>query len=110
MLVEKWKDMLGDIKDNFEVIESGDDHTDEGGGVDTEFIVFTGPIGKTKLEFITRPVVLDKKTNYSKRIGSETQVEYIYSDDEKTHKLKAYKWDDDRDGWIEMDAKNFDEE
>ncbi len=82
-------------------------HEDEMGGTDIEFITFKGPLGRMKLEFISKPVVLDKKTTYSRRIGAETQVDYIYSKDEKSYKLKAYKWDEAREDWVEMEAGAF---
>ncbi|MAF20079.1 MAG: hypothetical protein CMI55_00150 [Parcubacteria group bacterium] len=107
MFPEKWENLINDIKDRFEVEDSGKEHSDEHGGIDTEFIIFKGPLGKIKLEFITKPVVLDKKTTYSQRVGSETNIEYIYSPDEKTHRLVAYKWDELDDGWVEMDADSF---
>jgi len=50
---------------------------------------------------------LDKKTNYSNRIGSETKVSYIYSESEKTSRLVAYKWDEGRDDWTEIDGSMF---
>ena len=109
MRPEKWKDVVGNIKDNFQVEDEGSTHMEDEGGVDIEYIVFKGPLGKMRLEFITKPIVLDKKTTYSKRIGSETKVDYVYSEDEKTNTLKAYKWDEDSDGWIEMDAATFDD-
>lgn len=107
MHIDKWKDILGNIKDNFQVEDEGSSHLDEEGGVDIEYIVFKGPLGKMRLEFITKPVVLDKKTTYSKRIGSETTVDYIYSENEKTNTLNAYQWNEDSGQWIEMDASNF---
>ncbi|MEA3464120.1 MAG: hypothetical protein U9R14_03535, partial [Patescibacteria group bacterium] len=60
-----------------------------------------------KLEFVSKPVVLDKKTTYSNRIGSETKVDYVYSDTEKSNRLMAYKWDEGEDKWIEIDAGTF---
>ena len=60
-----------------------------------------------RLEFIIKPLVLDKKTTYSRRIGSETAVDYVYSEDEKSYKLMAYKWSDEKDGWIEIEAESF---
>lgn len=100
MTLEKWESIIGNIKDNFKVEEQGNEHFDEHGGIDVEFIIFKGPLGKMKLEFITKPLVLDKKTFYSQRIGSKTQVEYIYSKDEKSRKFKAHK---DEDGeWKEI--------
>lgn len=107
MLPEKWKDILGNIKEKFDILENGSEHLEEDGGTDIEFVVFESPMGKIRLEFITRPVVLDKKTNYSNRIGSETAVKYVYSETEKSHQMIAYKWDDTEDDWIEMDGGMF---
>jgi len=107
MTRERWEDLVGNVKDKFKVEEEGSKHDDEQGGVDIEFIVFSGPLGRIKLEFISRPVVLDKKTNYSNRIGSETQVKYVYSETEKNSRLTAYKWDESKDDWIEINGSMF---
>lgn len=108
MRPDKWDDLLNDIKDKFEVFECEKEHIDDMGGTDIEYIIFKGPLGKMKLEFTTRPLVLDKKTNYSKkRLSGGTGIEYIYSPDEKTHKLTAYEWDEIDNDWVEMDAGNF---
>lgn len=108
MTKEKWREIIGNIKDNFKVEDEGKEHYEEGGGIDVEYIIFNGPLGRMKLEFISKPVVLDKKTKYSRRIGSETAVEYVYSPDEKSRRLKASKWDEGSDVWVEMEAKKFD--
>jgi len=107
MLPEKWKDLVGDIKDKFKVEEAGKEHLDEEGGVDIEYIVFEGPLGLMRLEFVAKPIVLDKKTKYTKRLAAETQVDYVYSAEEKSHKLDIYKWDDSTDEWVLVDNKNF---
>jgi len=107
MTPEKWENLIDNIKDKFEVEENKTEHLDQHGGTDIEFIIFKGPLGRMKLEFITKPRVLDKKTTYSRRIGSETAVEYIYSEDEKTHRLMAYKWDDFQNDWVEIDPNNL---
>lgn len=107
MTNEKWQSITGHIKDNFEVEDEGNEHVDEDGGIDIEYMVFKGPLGTMRLEYITQPVILDKKTNYSKRIGSETDVKYIYSETEKTSKMLAYKWNEDDEEWMEIDASNF---
>lgn len=104
MTKEKWQDILANIKDKFEVEDKGSEHLDDEGGVDIEYIVFQGPVGKMRLEYVTKPVVLDRKTTYSKRIGSETKVDYIYSETEKSERMTAYKWDEDDEEWVEMDA------
>ena len=106
MAPEKWEEIKGNIKDNFELEDEGSLHLDEEGGVDIEFVVFQGPLGRMRLEFVSRPIVLDKKTTYSKRIGSETKVDYVYSK-ERSHQLVAYKWDDSQDDWIEIEAGAF---
>src|SRR3989338_1734001 len=108
MSPEKWQQTVGNIKDNFKVEKKKKTNLDEAGGVDIEYIIFNGPLGRMKLEFITKPVIIDKKTKYSNRLGAETIVEYVYSPDEKSHKLKAYKWDEDVNDWLEMEAKKFD--
>ena len=107
MTQEKWQEIIGKIKDNFPVEETEKIHLDEEGGVDFEYIIFKGPLGRTKLEFIVKPVVLDKKTKYSNRVGQQTVVEYVYSPDELSRKLKAYKWDEAINDWLEMEAKKF---
>jgi len=107
MTLEKWENLIDNIKNKFEVEKHKSKHFDEHGGTDIDYIIFKGPLGRVKLEFITKPVVLDKKTIYSRRIGSETTIEYIYSEDEKTHKLMAYKWDDSQNDWVEIDTNSF---
>ena len=104
---EKWDKIKGNVLDNMEVEESDSYKSDETNGAEVEYIIFKSPLGRIKLEFITKPLILDKKTIYSNRIGSETKVEYVYSDTEKTYRLNFYKWDEDRDGWSEIDARNF---
>jgi len=100
---DKWLEILDKVKDGFEVINEGKEDLDPGPGFE-EFIEFNGPLGKMRLERTTRPVVLDKKGIGSRRIGSQSTVKYIYSDTEKTHTFKAYKWEERQDDWVEMDA------
>jgi len=105
MLPEKWENLVNDIKDKFEVEEHKNEHLDERGGTDIESIIFKSPIGRVKLEFISKPVVLDKKTTYSRRIGSGSAEEYVYSKDEKTHRIEAFKRDNNE--WVEINADSF---
>ena len=104
---EKWISVVGNIKDNFTLINEGKFHIDDEGGVDIEYIEFEGPLGLMRLEFIAKPVILDKKTIYSNRIGSETKIDYVYSADEKSHVLAVYKWDDNQNDWLEVDNDNL---
>ena len=103
---DKWPEIKQKIVDSFEVRDQGEvNHEDR---LETmEFIEFKGPVGLMRLEWITRPRVLGKKTHYSTRIGSDVGVDYIYSADEFTHTLKIFKWDNLADDWEEIDAGSF---
>ena len=79
-----------------------EDLPEEKGPGEVEIIEFKGPLGKMKLERTTQPLVIDKKTIGSRRIGSDTAVEYIYSETEKVHKFTAYRFDPNSDNWVEM--------
>ena len=88
---EKWGEILDRVKAQFTVLEHAKaPGKDEIGEVET--LIFEGPLGKIKLLWITRPVVLDKKIVGAHRRGtSSAQYEYIYSDTEKSHKLEAFR-------------------
>ncbi|MFA5022481.1 MAG: hypothetical protein WC508_05390 [Patescibacteria group bacterium] len=104
MTDEKWQSIIGQIKDKFEVTDQRAEGLSENFGPGTvEIIEFNGPLGQMKLERTTQPLVVDKKTYGSKRIGSQATVEYIYSDTEKVHKFKAYRLDPNDEVWVEME-------
>jgi hypothetical protein len=107
MTREKWETIKGNILDTFDVSVKGQEHFEEEGGVDVDFLEFSSPLGKIRLELIEKPIVLDKKTLYSHRGGSDTGVEYVYSPTEKSSRLVAYKWSEDDNDWMEIEAKNF---
>jgi len=106
MTDERWQTIIGQVKDNFEVIkhETQDLPETEGPGT-VEYIEFKGPLGLMKLERSSRPLVLGKVTHGSKRIGSETTVQYNYSDTEKTHKFRAFKFDEVDAVWVEIEKE-----
>lgn len=107
MTIDRWKELVGDIKDNFEVQEEDSWFEDECGGTNVEVIVFKSPIGLMRLELSTKPRVINKQTHYSNRIGSESEVIYTYSPTEKVSELVAFKWDDSLDDWREVDFGNM---
>lgn len=107
MLPDRWKDLVGKIKDSFELSDEGKIELEEEGGIVIEFVEFQSPVGRTRLEFVKKPVILDRITNYSKRIGSDTNVKYVYSEDEFSHKMIAYKWDEAQDDWVEIEGNMF---
>ncbi|MFA6533694.1 MAG: hypothetical protein WCT37_00810 [Patescibacteria group bacterium] len=108
MSPDRWEKLKGELKDKFTIIEEGTGEL-EGRPGSFEFLVFDGPMGRMKLELTTQPVVLDKKTTTSRRIGASVAVEYVYSEDEFSHKLGVYKWDEGREYWEEIKAKMFED-
>ena len=97
---DKWFDVLDRIKEQFELqMQETEDHPDiERGKIET--VIFQSPIGRIKMVRTTTPRVLNKKTLYSARAGSDMNVQYEYSDTEYVHDLKIFKWDDMRDDWV----------
>lgn len=106
MSPDKWEEIKDMAKKHFEVLESG---KSENGDVVIDELIFNGPLGKIKLQFISQPLVLSKKVTCSKRIGDTAKVDYVTSDTEKTNRLVAYKWDNPSDSWTEIDAASFGE-
>jgi hypothetical protein len=103
MAPDRWEEIKQLVQKNFEVLGSGQEEIEDIPDSKLEFIEFEGPLGKMRLEFITKPKVLDKKTLYSGRIGSDVKVEYVYSENEKVNTFKAYKWNDEQDDWLEAE-------
>ncbi|NQT49249.1 hypothetical protein HQ571_00990 [Candidatus Kuenenbacteria bacterium] len=97
---DKWHDILDRVKEQFEIqMQETEPHSNiERGQVET--VIFESPIGRIKLVRTTTPRVLDKKTIYSARAGSDMNVQYEYSKTEYVHDLKIFKWDDVRDDWV----------
>ncbi len=102
---ERWGDILDKVQEQFTVIEHETESLEDRPG-QVEFIVFDGPVGKMKLERTTTPKVLGTKGLGSNRIGSDTAIQYEYSDSEEVHTFTAYVWKDEQ--WTEMEADNFD--
>jgi len=114
MTDEKWQNIISLIKDKFkvekeEITEEEIDKDQAGKAVleKREMIIFPSPLGRLKLERTTKPLILDKKTKYSQRIGGEVAVNYIYSKEEKVHRFKVYRYSEDDNIWVEIDQKNF---
>lgn len=103
---DKWKDTVAHIKDNFEVLHTAtEDLGEDSGPGSREVIEFQGPLGKMRLEYITQPLVVDKRTIGSRRIGSDVKIEYKYSDTETVNKLKVFKFDESSGEWSEMEME-----
>ena len=92
------------IKKKFTVLAERREDIEDIPNAFVESIEFQSPQGKMRLEYTTKPAVLDKKTIYSKSAGSASKVEYTYSPDELVHRLQAYRWDEARGEWEEVKA------
>ena len=115
MTKEKWQNIIGMIDDKFgiddnrtEEEEIGQDANGDAVFQIEDIVEFEGPLGKMRLELTTRPIVLDKKTSFSRRIGSGVEVKYIFSDSEASTKFKAFKWNKESKDWNEIDGSIFD--
>ncbi|MFA5248501.1 MAG: hypothetical protein WC415_04735 [Patescibacteria group bacterium] len=107
MTREKWEYIIGDVEDKFGLLEKGRESFVEEGGVNVDYVVFNSPAGKIRLEYIEKPVVLGKKTQYSHRAGTTAEIDYVYSETEKTATFVAYKWSTDNDDWSEIEAEKM---
>ena len=112
MTEEKWQDIKGMAKDKFKILEekteplelkTGLTETQEIGT--KEVLVFQSPIGKVKLEYHVKPVVLERKEHYSRRMGATANTEYVLSNNEFVRRMEAYKWEDDQ--WQKIDSSSF---
>lgn len=101
---ERWEQISTLIKNKFEVEDHGTEDLNPG---ETEYYIFEGPLGKMRLERVVRPKLMDRKVHGSTRIGGTSHEEMIYSEDEKVSFIKAYKWEDDRNDWIEIDMDSL---
>lgn len=103
MLDERWGIILDKITSDFDVVEHEKKIVENG---EDEIIVFNGPLGKIKLIRSLRPLVIDKKIIGAHRRGkSQAQYEYVYSDTEKTSKMKTFKEVDGE--WQEISGNDF---
>ncbi|MDD4995691.1 MAG: hypothetical protein PHW53_04500 [Patescibacteria group bacterium] len=102
---EKWDKIKGIVKDSFKVEEENSGELEDIPRSRVEWLVFEGPMGRIRIERTTKPVVLDKKMTYSKRMGDTAAVDYIYSEDEYSQTFKAYIWKDS--DWVEINAANL---
>jgi len=107
MTIDKWLDLKGLIETKFEIEDQGDYYSEEHGGTKTEYLIFESRLGRVKLEFVTKPRVLDKTVSYSNRIGSDVAIDYQYSETEKNCQLFVYRWSDDSDEWAPLSSENY---
>ncbi len=106
MSPEKWQATKTQIQNAFKDAEVFSEELAEPDKGQVEILEFTGPLGRMRLEFTTKPLIIDKQVSGSRRIGSHHEVKYVFSDTEISHILNAFKWDEGLDDWLEIDLKN----
>lgn len=107
MTNDRWLEIKDLVKEKFSLEDEGEDSYEEQGGMVIQWLEFDGPLGLMRLEYETKPVILDKKAHGSNRMGSTAAVQYIYSDTEKTSKMYAYRYDEAQDTWQEIDLSQI---
>ena len=100
---ERWQDIVGMVKDKFDIdSQTTEELSEEDGPGSIEILEFDGPLGKMRLTRTTKLLVLGKKVLGSRRIGSESSVQYTYSDTEVVNKFTAYKFNEATGEWDEL--------
>lgn len=105
MTYDKWLDLKDKIAIKFQIEEYKKDVLENVADAICETLIFMGPTGKIKLEWISKAKILGEKTLYSGRLGADVKVEKIYSDSEKSEFLKAYQLKAGE--WQEINIQNF---
>jgi hypothetical protein len=100
---ERWYGLVERIEEKLPVEEKTEEEGRHRATIET--IIFTGPQGRMRLERVSRPLVLDRKVRVSKRIGDVAEEEYIYSDTEKSHRVRLFEWTDEE--WEEVDFRQL---
>ena len=103
---EKWYYLLEEIERKFGIEEKKTEEIPEK-RTTIETVIFNGASGRMKIERITRPVILERKVKFSKRIGSDSSEKYVYSEDEKIHRVSLYAWNEEESKWVEIDFRKL---
>ena len=112
MNTELWGDIRNRLEDQYgelvveKLSETREDDTGQKLTSEIERIEFETAQGKMRVELVTAPMILDKKTHYTHTAGARANVEYVLSDTEKTQRIRAYRYDDDTDDWIEINTSS----
>lgn len=104
MTRERWQEIKNTIKDNFGIEDEYQEDLDPG---TAEAVEFNGPQGHMLARFVTKPKLLDKKTSFTNRAGSDVKVDYVYSDNESASYLEIYTWSEDKDDWVKLDSESL---
>ena len=101
---ERWYSLIDDLEEKIAFEDRGKDSGPAGAVI--EWVIFQGPRGRMKLERTSRPIVVDRKMHYSKRVGGEVTEELVFSESEKSHRVVLYRWREGG-GWEEVDFRQL---
>ena len=108
MTKEKWLDLIDKIEAGFGIQEKYKEELGKDVPGEREIIIFNSPVlGKVKLEWIEKPRVVNEKTIYSNRIGSDVKVEKVYDENETVNYMNAYKWNKAGEEWEKISADSL---
>ena len=101
---ERWDELLYKISVKAKKMDR-DLETRDDGRTTVETVLFDVGMGRMRLQRVSRPIILDKKMLYSKRIGGDTSTEYVYSETEKSHHVSLHRWSPEESTWVEVDFR-----
>ena len=101
---ERWDELLYKISVKAKQLDRDMETRDEG-RTTVETVLFDVGLGRMRLQRVSKPIIVDKKHTYSKRIGGETSTEYVFSETEKSHHVTLHRWSPEESGWVEVDFR-----
>lgn len=110
MNAELWGDILDKLEDQYgpmeveKLSETREDDTGQKLTSEIKRVEFDTAQGRMRVELVTAPMILDKKTHYTHTSGARANIEYVLSETEKTERIRAYRYDEDTDGWLEINT------
>ena len=107
MTRDKWLNLLDMVEAKFGIDRNYKEDLGKDIPGEKQVVEFIGPLGKIKLEWVEKARLVDEKTTYSNRIGSQVKINKIYSQDEKVNYINAYKWDGVRNEWQRLNNFEF---
>ncbi|NMC51896.1 hypothetical protein GYA54_04190 [Candidatus Kuenenbacteria bacterium] len=106
MTREKWLEILEKIKKQFGVESEYKEPIGENIPGEKWVVEFrASAMGKIKMEWVEKARLKDVKTIYSNRIGSNTKIENVYDEEEKTNYLNVFKWNDRDNDWEKISTE-----
>lgn len=95
------------IRERFGILEQGTEPIPQYPNGRLEFLIFESPLGRVRLERITKPRTIGERALTSRRPGSATRVEAQYDLHDMIHIIRAQRWDSAAGSWVAIDANAF---